>query len=61
MFFSIFESLGMNHDVERNCNNSGNVMTPVADDYTNDDQHKSYFFSNCSIDSLIWKVTKIDA
>ena len=51
----------MNHDVERNCNNSGNVMIPVDDDYTNDDQHKSYFFSNCSIDSLMWKVTKIDA
>lgn len=60
--FVISASLGMYHDGPRNCDASNNIMSsPVKlENHTNDDLHKSYFFSECSLNYTIMNVEKLD-
>ena len=56
----IFDRLGMFHDCKENCSNSNNIMAPKLVDYTNDDRHKSYFFSEVSIESMLYQIGHVD-
>ena len=35
-------------------------MIPEMSDYSNDEQHKSYAFSECSIKGVKWKINNLD-
>ena len=55
----IFESLGMFHDCNENCNSS-NIMAPELVDYTNVDRQKSFFFSEDSIELMTYQIAHVD-